>query len=498
MDRQRPLWLFGDQLGRHFHSAGGAPDRPILLIESELALRRRAYHRQKLHLVLAAMRGLADDLGDRVTLVRAATYREGLRRFGRRVDVHEPGSHAALALVERLRAEGMVGDVLPSPGFALGRSDFARWADARSGFRMEDFYRDQRRRFQILMEPDGEPTGGRWNFDKDNRQGPPRGAVTLGVPPPWHPRENGVDDQVRHDLDLLCQESGSKVVGRDGPRLFAVGQAEAQRALRRFLDERLPTFGTHQDAMLGADWSMSHSLLSVPLNLGLLDPLAVVEAAELRYRQGRAPLAATEGFVRQVLGWREWTWHLYWHLGPDYARGNRLRARAALPAWWRELDPGQIRAQCLRKAMGGVRDRGYAHHIERLMVLGSHALQRGFRPDELSEWFAASFVDGFPWVMATNVIGMSQYADGGIVATKPYTSGGAYINRMSDHCGSCAFDPKVRLGPRACPFTAGYWAWMKRNEAELADNHRMRQPLAGMRRLPDLDAVIEQERYRQG
>ncbi|MFE9243865.1 cryptochrome/photolyase family protein [Nocardiopsis sp. NPDC006938] len=493
----RPLWLFGDQLGGHFHGTPRNRGRPILLIESELALRRRPYHRQKLHLVLAAMRRLAEDLGERVTYVRAPTYREGLRRFGRVVDVHEPGSHAAASLVERLREAGLVGEVLDTPGFALSRAAFAAWVEGRSGLRMEDFYRDQRRRFDVLLEPDGGPVGGRWNFDTRNREGPPRGADSLGVPAPYRPREDAVDAGVRRDLDALCGEAGSEVVGRDGPRLFAVGRAEAGRALRRFLDERLPTFGTHQDAMLEDDWSMSHSLLSVPLNLGLLDPLRVVEAAERRYREGRAPLASVEGFVRQVLGWREWTWHLYWHLGPEYTRSNHFGAREELPGWWRALDPERIEARCLRTTVAGVRDRGYAHHIERLMVLGSHALQRGYRPDALSSWFATSFVDGFPWVMTTNVTGMSQYADGGRVATKPYTSGGAYIHRMSDHCGDCPFDPRVRVGPRACPFTAGYWAWMRRNEDALAANHRMARPLATMRRLPDLDALVEQERLRE-
>lgn len=496
MTQDRPLWLFGDQLGGHFHGTHRNRGRPILLIESELALRRRPYHRQKLHLVLAAMRRLARDLGTRVTYVRAATYREGLRRFGQAVDVHEPGSHAALALVESLRDEGLVGEVLPTPGFVLGRAEFAEWVQGRSGFRMEDFYRDQRRRFGVLLEPDGGPVGGGWNFDKSNREGPPR-AATLGVPAPWHPRENAIDQGVRRDLDALCEETGSRVVGEDGPRLFAVGRAEAGRALRRFLDDRLPTFGARQDAMLEGDWSMSHSLLSVPLNLGLLDPLRVVEAAERRYRKGTAPLASVEGFVRQILGWREWTWHLYWHLGPDYLRSNHFGVRTELPGWWRELDSEGIGARCLSQTMAGVRERGYAHHIERLMVLGSHALQRGYRPERLSEWFATSFVDGFPWVMATNVIGMSQYADGGQVATKPYTSGGAYIHRMSDHCGSCRFDPGVRVGPRACPFTAGYWAWMRRNEEVLSGNHRMAQPLATMRRLPDLEALVEQERQRE-
>ncbi|MBR8743054.1 cryptochrome/photolyase family protein [Nocardiopsis sp. MG754419] len=491
----RPLWLFGDQLGRHFHSTPELRDRPILLIESEHALRYRPIHRHKAHLVLAAMRSLAEELGDRATLVRAPTYREGLRRFGRRVDVHEPCSHNARDLVERLETEGWVGEVLPTAGFVLPRADFARWAENRSRFLMEDFYRDQRRRFGVLLEPDGEPVGGRWNFDAQNREGPPQHATTLGVPAPWRPREKSVDDEVRRDLDRM-RDDGAAFIGRDGPRLFAIGHDEAQRALRRFLDERLPTFGTHQDAMLRDDWSMSHALLSVPLNLGLLDPLAVVRAAERRYREGESPLAATEGFVRQVLGWREWTWHLYWHLGRGYERRNHFRARTPLPRWWWELDADGTEAECLRQTMIGVRDRGYAHHIQRLMVLGNHALQRGYRPAELSAWFATAFVDGFPWVMATNVIGMSQYADGGVVATKPYASGGAYINRMSDHCGSCVFDPKVRVGENACPFTAGYWAWMHRNAGALAGNHRMRRPLASMRRLSDLEAVVEQERHR--
>jgi deoxyribodipyrimidine photolyase-related protein len=248
--------------------------------------------------------------------------------------------------------------------------------------------------------------------------------------------------------------------------------------------------------MLACDWAMSHALLSVPLNLGLLAPLDVVREAERCHREGRAPLNSVEGFIRQILGWREWIWQLYWYLGPEYPGRNALDARTALPGWWREPDPDAVTAACLRAALAGVRDRGYAHHIQRLMVLGNHALQRGYRPDALTDWFATAFADGFPWVMAPNVAGMSQYADGGIVATKPYVSGGAYINRMSDHCGSCAYDPGVRLGERACPFTAGYWAWLARNAGRLAGNPRMNRPLSGLRRLEDLPAVIDQERRR--
>ena len=249
--------------------------------------------------------------------------------------------------------------------------------------------------------------------------------------------------------------------------------------------------------MMGADWAMAHSLLSVPLNLGVLHPLDVVHAAEAAYRSGAAPLAAVEGFIRQILGWREYMWQLYWHFGPDYLDNNSLDAHTPLPDWWTGLDADAVDAECLSQALAGVRDRGWAHHIQRLMVLGSHGLQRGYHPRELSDWFASAFVDGFAWVMPTNVIGMSQHADGGLLATKPYTSGGAYINKMSNHCRSCRFDPKKRLGEDACPFTAGYWAFVDRHQDLLAANMRTSRAVSSMKRLGDLEAVLEQERHRE-
>ncbi|GAB3468533.1 cryptochrome/photolyase family protein [Actinophytocola sediminis] len=494
MSEPVPLLLFGDQLGRHFHG-GEHRNRAVVLIESTTALGRHRYHRQKLHLVLCAMRRLAAELGDRATLITADSYRAGLDRFGRPVMVHEPGSHAAQRLVEDLRETGHVTEILPTAGFVLSKTDFAEWAGERSRFLMENFYRDQRRRFSVLLDPDGQPAGGRWNLDRENRQPPPKQS-TLAVPAPYQPREDDVDERVRADLDRLVADGRVDPVGVDGPRLFAVTHDEARRALTRFLDTRLSTFGPHQDAVLGEDWAMSHALLSVPLNLGLLDPLDVVAQAEDRYRGGDAPLASVEGFIRQVLGWREWVWHLYWHLGPDYLNRNALRATTPLPDWWTDLDPDRVTARCLRTALAGVRDRGYAHHIQRLMVLGNHALQRGYDPKALTHWFATAFVDGFPWVMPANVIGMSQHADGGVVATKPYAAGGAYINRMSDHCRPCDYDPRSRLGDRACPFTAGYWTFLDRNAHRLAGNHRMTQPLRALRRLEDLKAVVEQEHHR--
>ena len=485
-----PLWLFADQLGPAVYG-GEHAHREVLLVESSAALRKRRYHRQKLHLTLSALRHAERDLGDRATLLQADTYTDALRRFDRPVLVHEPTSHAAERFVYRLKDEGLVADVLPNPTFALSRNGFAEWAGNRQRFRMEDFYRDQRRRFGVLM--DGEdPVGNRWNYDEENRESPPKNQSTLGVPAPYRPREDDIDEKVRADLDSMNLDT----VGADGPRLFAVTPAEAKRALARFIDHRLASFGRYEDAIMAEDWAMSHSLLSVPLNLGVLHPLDAVEAAERAYRTKKAPLAAVEGFIRQILGWREYMWHLYWHFGPDYTANNKLNARKSLPAWWADLDADAVTARCLHEALAGIRDRGWAHHIQRLMVLGNHALQRGYRPDQLTEWFATAFVDGYRWVMPTNVVGMSQHADGGLLATKPYTSGGAYINKMSDHCRDCAFDPKKRVGDDACPFTAGYWAFTHRHRDLLARNNRTRRAVSTMERLNDLDAVLEQESAR--
>jgi deoxyribodipyrimidine photolyase-related protein len=486
-----PLWLFADQLGPAVHG-GEHGHREVLLVEAGAALRKRRYHRQKLHLVLSALRHADEDLGDRATLIEADTYTDALEQYGRPVLVHEPTSFAAERFVHRLRKQGLVADVLPTPTFALPRKDFQLWAGDRTRFRMEDFYREQRRRFGVLMDG-SEPVGNRWNYDEENREPPPKKQKTLGLPKPYQPREDDIDDRVRRDLDAMNLDT----VGVDGPRLFAVTPTEAKRALDRFIEHRLPSFGTYEDAIMGQDWAMSHSLLSVPLNLGVLHPLDAVEAAEAAYRRTDAPLAAVEGFIRQILGWREYMWHLYWHFGPKYTRNNALGATTKLPDWWANLDADAVTAECLRHALMGVRDRGWSHHIQRLMVLGNHALQRGYKPDDLTEWFATAYVDGFRWVMPTNVVGMSQHADGGLLATKPYASGGAYINKMSDHCGDCVYDPKKRLGDDACPFTAGYWNFVHRNRDMLANNNRTQRVVANMDRLTDLDAVLEQEAARE-
>jgi deoxyribodipyrimidine photolyase-related protein len=477
-------WLFADQLGPHFLDS---PRQEVLLVESKAVFRRRVFHRQKAHLILSALRHRAQD--DGVRLVQADTYAEALTED---VTVCHPTSRAARNLVHRLER---VTEVLPPRGFVTAPADFTAWAGGRDHLRMEDFYRDARQRHGILMDGD-EPVGGRWNLDADNREPPPRGAERLDVPAPPPIVEDEIDEQVRADLDRWEREDGVEFVGRDGPRMFPATRAEALTRLRHFVTHRLPTFGPYEDAMLAGDPVMSHSLLSAAINLGLLDPLEVVEQAEQAYRQGEAPLASVEGFVRQIVGWRDFIWHLYWYFEPGYRASNELGARRELPRWFADLDADAVEARCLSDVLAGVRDRGWVHHIPRLMVLGNYAMQRGWRPGAVADWFHRSFVDGYEWVMTANVIGMSQYADAGRMSTKPYASGGAYINRMSDYCGGCRYDPKVRAGDDACPFTAGYWAFLARNEDRLAGNHRMRQPLTGLRRLTDLDALVEQEKAR--
>ncbi|MFC8127116.1 cryptochrome/photolyase family protein [Streptomyces sp. NPDC057302] len=492
-------WLFGDQLGPHFIEPGDqGPDRgaPLVLIEAKSVFRRRRFHRAKAHLVLSAMRHRAAELGDRVRYVRADTYREGLREAvgQRKVTVHQPTSRAALDLVSRLPQV----EVLPARGFFVPNDMFRTWAEGRAGtkLRQEDFYRWTRHRLDLLMEGDA-PAGGRWNLDHDNREAPPKGARTLGAAPPYRPREDEIDKQVRRDLDRWEREDGIEFVGRDGPRLFPASRREARAALARFVEHRLAGFGPHEDAMLAADPVMSHSLLSSSLNLGLLDPWECVEQAEDAWRAGRAPLSSVEGFIRQIAGWREYVWQLYWYFGEDYRDRNALGHHEPLPDWLLELDADAVTARCLSTVLAQVRDTGWTHHIPRLMVLGSHALQRGYDPRALTDWFHRCFVDGYDWVMVPNVIGMSQYADGGQMTTKPYTSGGAYLNRMSDFCTGCAYRPTQRTGERACPYTAGYWSFMHRNQRRLADNPRTVRAVRGLERLSDLDQVLQEEAARR-
>lgn len=479
-------WCFADQLGPHFLDD---PAQPVLLIESQAVFARRRFHRRKAHLVLSALRHRAAELGEQAVFLQTSSYREALDQLKEPVSVCQPTSWAADRFVRSLPSV----DVLPARGFCTSREDFDEWAKSQRTLRMENFYRSARRRFDLLMDGD-QPVEGRWNFDADNREPAPKNTEDLGVPPPWQPEEDDIDEQVRADLDRWERDGAVSFVGRDGPREFAVTASEAQQALKIFVRERLPHFGPHEDAMLTGDRFMAHSLLSAPMNLGLLDPLDCAYAAEDAYRSGDAPISSVEGYIRQLIGWRDYIWHVYWHFGRNYRHRNALHAKAALPTWFTELDADAVQANCLSAVLAQVRDHGWVHHIPRLMVLSNYALQRGWDPAAVTDWFHRSFVDGYDWVMVANVVGMSLHADGGLMATKPYASGGAYINRMSDYCGGCRYQPSKRVGEHACPFTGGYWWFLARNTEELGRNRRMAQPMAGLGRLKDLDEVVAQQR----
>ena len=494
MVKDQPRVLFADQLGPHFDDGGA-----IIIPEVLSPLKRRRYHRQKAHLILSALRHRSAELGDRATVVTGQDYHSALA--GLDFSVVNPTSRGLRRLLDDLAMTSNV-KVEPSRGFVSSEEDFAHWAELQGGKRlvMENFYQDRRRSTGILMTQDasGTPTpeGGAYNFDKDNRQPPPKGVDTLGVPTAWYPSEDAIDQEVRTYLDELEARGEVSFIGEDGPRLFPASRAEALEALEVFMKDRLATFGPSEDAAMVGDWAMSHSLLSPAMNLGLLDPRELIDRALEEYRGGGVDIASVEGFVRQIMGWRDWVWHLYWHLGEDFVEKNYFNHQAELPQAFAELDSSLVQSRCLSHVLAEVRQRGWSHHINRLMVLGSWALQRQVNPRVLNEWFIDAFVDGTPWVMPANVIGMSQYADGGMVATKPYTSGGAYINTMTNYCKSCVFSPSVRVGEKGCPLSAGYWNFLNENQDQLRTNHRMFKPLAGLKRLADLEEVVEQEKHR--
>ncbi|MBE2318784.1 cryptochrome/photolyase family protein [Solirubrobacter sp. CPCC 204708] len=462
--------ILGDQLMRDNPALDGA--ERVLFVEALAPLRRVRTHRRRAHLVFSAMRHFAAEL-ENAEYVRADSFADALKDR-RDVVCAEPNNAGARAALRRLGVR-----FVASNQFLGG---FDEWAHGRKRLLMEDFYRAQRRRLGVLLDADGQPEGERWNYDHENRRPPKAGLLT---PEPWRPREDEIDAQVRRDLDAL---DGVELWGADGPRQVAATPGEARDALDAFVRDRLPEFGPWQDAMVGDDHVVFHSQLSAPLNLGVLEPLRAVRAAEQAYRDGHAPPASVEGFVRQIIGWREYVWGMYWQRRD---RGNALGAQRELPAaFWGEPTGWN----CLDTVVQGVNEDAYANHIERLMVLSNILLLAGVKPWEAVRWFQGSFIDGAEWVMAPNAAGMALYADGGEMMSKPYAAGGNYINKMSTFCGGCRYEPNVRAGEDACPVTALYWDFMDRHQERLSGNRRMRMPLRTLSRLDDLDAVRERSR----
>ena len=478
-------WLLAEHLSHANPVLEGAGR--VLLVESDAALAQAGVHRQKLHMMLSAMRHFARELHERgveVDLRQAPTLAAGVRAHRAAHGASEVRVLEPTGVRARRLARGLPGVAVTSGSLFLTTEDqFSAWASGRKRLIMESFYRDQRRRLGVLMDGD-EPVEGQWNFDHDNRKKPPRGLVP---PPVWMPVEDDIDAEVRRDLD------GAALVtfGHDGPRRWPVTATEAQAALAEFVANRLPEFGPWQDAMLGGQRLLWHAGLAAAMNIGILDPMTMVRAAETAYRDGRAPIGSVEGFVRQIIGWREYVHGLYRLREGEWDGMNALDADRALPGlfWGAPTDMA-----CMSDAIAGLQATGYAHHIERLMLFGNLQLLLGVDPAEALDWFRVTHVDGHDWVMAPNVLGMALFADGGRMMTKPYAASGAYINRMSDHCTGCRYTPTVRHGADACPFTTLYWDFLDRNRGSVGTNPRMALSVKNLDRLdPDEIAAIRDQ-----
>ena len=485
------VWVLGDQLNRRLGPLRAATPTTtrVLMVESTAKLRSARWHLQRAHLVIAAMRRFAAELraeGFEVDLRRAATLPSGLADHRAayhpdRVVAMEPASYDGLAMLRRHGVE-----ITRSDQFLCHYSDFADWVGSRRAVRMEDFYRWQRVRLGYLMDGD-EPAGGRWNFDADNREPPPKDGRAW--PEPLRTPLDDVDHQVLADLAALGPEA---TWGAPPDGTWATDRPEALRRLEYVVRTVLPVFGPHEDAMLSSNWHLAHTLLSPYLNLGLLLPAEVCDAAEAAYRAGAVPIASAEGFIRQVIGWREYVWGRYWQWVPDYRAANVLAAQRPLPPVLADpMARQRSEMRCLATVLRDVHDHGWTHHIQRLMVLGNLGLLAGIDPWQLTRWMWSGFVDGAEWVMLPNVIGMATYADGGRMTTKPYAAGGAYIDRMSDYCRDCRFDRRRRTGPDACPFTTLYWDFLARHAELLRRNPRVAQQVRAAERLADLGAVRE-------
>ena len=488
MSRTHPLgtvWVLGDQLdtGLAALAAASPATHRVLMVESRAKLSTQRYHVQRAHFVIASMRrfaALLTEQGWQVDLRQAASLADGLRAHVAEhtpadISATEPASLDGADLLRRLGVR-----LVATNQFLCHPSDFAAWAEGRRQLRMEDFYRWQRRRLGVLMDGD-EPAGGRWNFDAENREPPPKDGA------------NHWPEPLRDPLDHLDTEVlaivGPHTWGAPPDGTWATTREAALRRLHHFVERVLPGFGPHEDAMTTASWHVGHSLLAQYLNIGLLRPAEVVAAAERAYRAGAVPIASAEGFIRQIIGWREYVWGLYWLRGAEYRSENRLHAHRPLPPAFTGRASTQMR--CLSHTLQGLHDRAWVHHIQRLMVLGNLALLAGIDPWEMTTWMWAGFVDGAEWVMLPNVIGMALHADGGRMASKPYAAGGAYIDRMSDYCKGCVYDRRKRTGADACPFTTLYWDFLARHADDFGRNPRMVTQVRAAQKLSDLAAVRE-------
>lgn len=482
------VFILGDQLSRDISSLDGlAAGDVVLMAEVAAETTYVRHHKQKIAFVLSAMRHFAAELRkegievDYVTLddeQNTGSFGDELLRAAQRnrpdrVVVTEPSEWRVRRMMDEWPAmTGLPVEIRDDDRFLCSRAEFAEWAGDRKNYRMEFFYREMRRRTRLLMDEDA-PVGGRWNFDAENRKPLPTGTKPARRPS-FEP-----DAVTREVMDMVGQRFADHFGDLDAFG-WAVTRADALRALDWFIAEALPRFGDFQDAMAERDPFVFHALVSPYLNVGLLLPHEVCIAAERAYRRESAPLNAVEGFIRQILGWREYVRGVYWQEMPGYAESNALSAERPLPwFYW----SGETAMNCLARTIADTRRHAYAHHIQRLMVTGNFALLAGIKPAEIEEWYLIVYADAFDWVELPNVHGMVMFADGGMLASKPYAASGAYIDRMSDYCGACTYSPRIKLGAGACPFNLLYWNFLIENREKLQRNPRMGMPYRTLDRM---------------
>jgi len=487
MQNSKIILVLGDQLSRGLASLRELDPQHDVVLMAEVRDEAAyvAHNRHKIALIFAAMRHFRDELREAGFQVHYFQYEDGVASLGAALEqvsaetgitevaCCEPGEYRVSKHLDSTAGEvGLDLRWLADDRFLCSLDAFRDWAEGRKQLRMEYFYRQMRRQHKLLLDEQGKPEGGKWNYDQQNRAGW-RGKDAIPERP-----DITRDTLTEEVLDLVEREFPDNP--GDLTRFnLAVTAAAAEEQLAFFIQHCLPQFGQYQDAMAEESPWLYHSLVSMYLNIGLLDPLAVCRAAEDAWREGQCDLAAAEGFIRQILGWREYVRGLYWLKMPDYAELNSLAATTPLPDWFWTADTDM---QCLHKALQQSLDLGYGHHIQRLMVIGNFALLTGLDVKQVCDWYLAVYVDAFEWVELPNTLGMALHADGGIMASKPYAASGKYIKRQGDHCDHCRYRPDKMTGNDACPYNSLYWQFIDRHQEAFSDNGRMGLTLNNWRR----------------
>lgn len=491
--------ILGDQLNEQISSLSDCDKQNDVVLIAEV--REEAtyvkHHKKKIVLLFSAMRHFAsqlrdanfnvayryyddeDNQGSLLNELKLALQRHNLQH----VVVTFPGEYRLLKSMKQWeQVLGVSVEIRPDDRFISTPEQFSNWADGRKQWRMEYFYRDMRRQTGLLMEGD-QPIGGKWNFDHDNRKSMP---ADVQPPKPYTVEP----DETTQAVMKLVENTFTDHMGSATDFSYAVTRSQALEVAKQFIDQRLPNFGDYQDAMREGDVWLFHSHLSFYLNSGLLLPLEVMQMAEQAYFDNAAPLNAVEGFIRQILGWREYVRGFYWHCMPTLQHDNYFEHTRALPEfYW----TAHTNMNCMRQCISDTKQHAYAHHIQRLMVIGNFSLLAGLDPVAVNEWYLLVYADAYEWVEMPNVSGMILFADGGKLASKPYVASGQYINRMSDYCKNCGYSVSKKTGPKACPFNYLYWDFLIKHQDKLAKNPRMALIYKSLGRMSEDNIAAMQE-----